>query len=260
MNSKFLPPDCTTTTIHLEAPNNVVPVWAGWLNKLSVRRQVFGIPNAGRHVKNWKLRWFILYSNGDLIYFRHRDELNVDDLLDDTSSNKTLELRGTLQLNNSAVCVAHFYYEDSFCCPIQCNKDGEDEELIARASSQILLDDFISACNGIIGQQQTTSKLFTSNTSSDSLKDLASYVKRRLSLKHTLSESVTESESGSESSEARPPSQTQANPTGVNSKSNPNPNPNPIPPPSLQIVILVVGTRGEFSGARSGERGARGVA
>ena len=231
--TQFLPEDCLDTTI-LTNDDGGMPVVGGFLYKLSVRKTVLGFPNAGRHVKNWKRRWFVLFSNGDLVYYRHRSELNPDDPIDG-EERKTLELRGKLRLNKNAVCVAHFYYEDAFCMSIQCeNSSGEMEELIARADNQSEMDIFINSCNKIIGEKIQNLPV----KDDENLSDLASYVKRRLSLKHSLSadedEMGLDGNSQSDGSGSRRNSKTEYPAVG-------------IPVPKLSIVILVVGTRGDVS-------------
>jgi len=90
-DDNFLPDDCRGSVSLEGIVNGGTPVVGAFLYKLSVRKTILGFPNAGRHIKNWKRRWFILYDTGDLVYYRHRSELNPDDLLDDDDS-KTLEV------------------------------------------------------------------------------------------------------------------------------------------------------------------------
>ena len=74
-----LPPDVDRSSF--QASSSTSPVaCAGWLYKTTVRRTVLGLfPNAGRHFDSWNRRWFVLYKDGMLSYYRERDEIDVED-------------------------------------------------------------------------------------------------------------------------------------------------------------------------------------
>ena len=100
------------------------------------------------------------------------------------------------------------------------------------------MDVFINACNKIIGEK----KSFNLNCADDeNLSDLASYVKRRLSLKHSLSDASREDDI----QDNQP--QDQGTASSRRSSKTSDLLSSGIPVPKLNIIILVVGTRGDVS-------------
>ncbi len=259
----LVPPDVSEEDF---AHQSTAPVKkCGWIYKDSVRRTVLGIfPNAGRHFKNLKKRWFILYEDGKLCYFKMRDAVDPDDpwsLVGDgadevrdsslveppgdvrlsTVGSKMLELRGNLQVTSSCVCQGHFYSDEEHTLSV---KFENGDEILIKCADQADFDSWLYSFNDVIAKLLAYS---SAKKDRKGLTELAFYVKRRLSLEHSMRTSTSELASDDINDEDELDGYIEVDsanniPSASNIVSSSS-----IPHPNLKIVILVVGTRGDVA-------------
>jgi len=259
-------------------------VKAGWMEKDTVRRNILGIfPNAGRHKEVWKRRWFILYEDGTLAYYRYRDAVDLDDLWapsggelffdknaapkdfiergdEDTSEReaddagdrgedrretvvslggrKILELRSVYILTKSSSCKRHVYHSTSLnVLSIQIDKKTE---ILVRCEDDESYLSWLAAFNNLIDKLLESS---IAEKTGRGFRALGDYV----SLKIDLNRSITMDDDDSDDEEGENENGTELNMSDFVHIDSPKSRPACIPPPSLNILILVVGTRGDVA-------------
>ncbi|GMH97452.1 hypothetical protein TrST_g12668 [Triparma strigata] len=237
----------------------------GWMEKDTVRKNILGIfPNAGRHLESWKRRWFMLYADGTVVYYRYRDAVDMDDLwspaggevfFDDrdnerekdnrrdtvlsVGTKKVLELRNSYVMTKASQCKRHTYHSKKNVLSVQI--DASTEMLVSSESSSEA-DQWLAVFNGVIDKLLETS--IKSRTISG-FKALGDYV----SLKIDLNKSMSMAEDSDEEEPLDDPSAVNIG-AGLSDDQDfvlveETVKMAAIPPPSLSILIMVVGTRGD---------------
>jgi hypothetical protein len=270
----LLPPYIDEETFSHETSAPVVKT--GWLEKDTVRRNILGIfPNAGRHIETWKRRWFMIYEDGTLVYYRYRDAVDLEDLwapsggelffdkeaagdkdLDEreketanretdrrdtivsASGRKILELRSCYKLTKSSPCKRHMYHSTSSnVLSIQIDKTTE---ILVRCEDDDTYSSWLAGFNTLIEELLESS---IAERTGRGFRALGDYV----SLKIDLNRSITLDDDESEEEGDGGDDALQDNMTDFVHIDPPKTRPASIPPPSMKILILVVGTRGDVA-------------